>query len=109
VAMLHAVSDGITVSSTGVAVGMTVPEDRQAGAQGVLGGAQALAAGIMAVVTGVLYDHYGRTVAYAVCAIVMLVLVATGAWLARSAWSLTRALHVDDPVGSDPSPVPSTG
>ena len=50
--MLHAVSDGFTVSSTGVAVGMTVPEERQAGAQGVLGGAQALAAGIMAVVTG---------------------------------------------------------
>ena len=99
VAMLHAVSDGFTVSSTGVAVGMTVPEDRQAGAQGVLGGAQALAAGIMAVVTGTLYDQFGRTVAYTVCGVVMLVLVAAGAWLARSAWSLTRPLHVDEPVG----------
>ena len=109
VAMLHAVSDGLTVSSTGVAVGMTVPEDRQAGAQGVLGGAQALAAGIMAIVTGTLYDHFGRTVAYAVCGIVMLVLVATGAWLARSAWSLTRPLHVDDSVDPQLSPVASTG
>jgi MFS family permease len=68
-AMVHAVSDGFTVSSTGVAVGMTVPEDRQAGAQGVLGGAQALAAGVMAVVTGALYDAFGRTVAYAVCGV----------------------------------------
>lgn len=106
VAMLHSVSDGLTVSSTGVAVGMTIPEDRQAGAQGVLGGGQALAAGIMAVVTGTLYDHFGRTVAYTVCATVMLMLVATGAWLAREAWSLNRPLHLDDPVGLDPSTVP---
>ncbi|MGB9346385.1 MAG: MFS transporter [Ilumatobacteraceae bacterium] len=109
VAMLHAISDGFTVSSTGVAVGMTVPEERQAGAQGVLGGAQALSAGVMAVVTGALYDQFGRTVAYAVCGSVMLVLVATGAWLARSAWSLNRPLYVDGSIGPEPSPVPSTG
>jgi MFS family permease len=105
VAMVHAVSDGFTVSSTGVAVGMTVPEDRQAGAQGVLGGAQALAAGVMAVVTGTLYDVFGRSIAYAACGAVMLVLVGVGAWLARSAWSLNRPLHIDDPVGPRPSPV----
>jgi MFS family permease len=93
VAMLHAVCDGFTVSSTGVAVAMTVPEERQAGAQGVLGAAQALAAGVMAVVTGALYEYFGRTTAYLVCAAVMLVLVGAGAYLARSAWSLTRPLH----------------
>ena len=109
VAMVHAVSDGLTVSSTGVAVGMTVPDDRQAGAQGVLGGAQALAAGVMAVVTGALYDEFGRTVAYAVCAGVMLTLVAIGTWLARSAWSLKRPLHVDEPVGPSPTPAVSGG
>ena len=96
--MVHAVADGITVSSSGVAVGMVVPEQRQAGAQGVLGAAQALSAGIMAVVTAVLYDHFGRTTAYLVCATVMLVLVAAGAWLSRSAWSLKRPLHVDDSI-----------
>jgi MFS transporter, DHA1 family, tetracycline resistance protein len=95
VAMVHAVADGITVSSSGVAVGMVVPEERQAGAQGVLGAAQALSAGIMAVVTATLYDNFGRSTAYAVCAGIMLLLVATGAWLARSAWSLKRPLHVE--------------
>jgi MFS family permease len=93
-AMVHAVSDGLTVSSSGVAVGMVVPQDRQAGAQGVLGAAQALAAGIMAVVTAALYENFGRDTAYLVCAAVMLALIATGGWLARSAWSLKRPLHI---------------
>jgi len=95
VAMVHALSDGITLSSSGVAVGMVIPEDRQAGAQGVLGAAQALAAGIMAVVTAALYDSFGRTTAYIACAAVMVTLVAIGSGLARSAWTLKRPLHVD--------------
>ena len=97
VAMVHAIADGFTVSSSGVAVGMVIPEDRQAGAQGVLGAAQALSAGIMAVVTAVLYDNFGRTTAYLACGAIMLGFVATGAWLARSAWSMKRPLHVDVP------------
>lgn len=88
-AMVHAVSDGLTISATGVAVGMVVPAHRQAGAQGVLGAAQAISAGLMAILTGALYDGAGRTVAYAVCAGVMAVLVLVGVWLARSAWSLS--------------------
>jgi MFS family permease len=107
VAMVHAISDGITVSSSGVAVGMTVPESRQAGAQGVLGAAQALSAGVMAVVTAGLYDQFGRTVAYAVCGAVMVALVAFGAWLARSAWSLKRPLTTDDPLDPRPEPIPA--
>jgi MFS family permease len=95
VVMVHAIADGLTVSSSGVAVGMVVPEDRQAGAQGVLGAAQALSAGVMAIVTATLYENFGRTTAYAICAVVMLALVATGAWLARSAWSMKRPLHVE--------------
>ena len=68
VAMVHAVSDGLTVSSTGVAVGMVVPTERQAGAQGVLGGLQTLTAGVTAPIIGTLYEHAGRTAAYSVSA-----------------------------------------
>ena len=88
VAMLHSVSDGLTISSTGVAVGMVVPGERQAGAQGLLGGAQTLMAGVTALIAGAMYDHFGRTAAYAVAGAVMLVLIVSGATLASSAWRL---------------------
>ena len=68
VAMVHAISDGLTISSAGVAVGMVVPDDRQAGAHGVIGAAQAVSAGIMAAVTGALYEAFGQATAYVVAA-----------------------------------------
>ena len=98
VAMVHSVCDGLTVSSTGVAVGLTVPIERQAGAQGVLGAAQAVSAGAMAVLTGALYEAFGRTAAYAMCAVVMLTMVGSGLWMARAAWSIRRPL-TGEPVG----------
>jgi MFS family permease len=88
VAMVHAVSDGLTVSSTGVAVGMVVPTERQAGAQGVLGGLQTLTAGVTAPIIGVLYEHAGRTTAYTVSACMMAVFIAVGVVLARGSFSL---------------------
>jgi MFS family permease len=96
VAMVHAVNDGLTVSSTGVAVAMVVPAERQAGAQGVLGGFETLTAGITAPIAGVLYEHAGRAAAYGVAAAAMVVLVAVGATLSRSAWSIR---------GSEPRPL----
>ena len=83
VAMVHALSDGSTVSASGVAVGMVAPDERQAGAQGMLGGAQTLVGGISALLAGELYEHYGRATAYAVCAVAMVVLVGVGRWCAR--------------------------
>ncbi len=83
VAMVHALSDGLTIASTGVAVAVTVPEDRQAGAQGLLGGAQTLTAGLTAIVIGAMYESFGRTWAYATIAVGMVVLVAVGAAMAR--------------------------
>jgi MFS family permease len=100
-AMVHAVSDGITISSAGVAAGLVVPEERQAGAQGVLGAGEAIAAGLMAIVTGALYENYGRATAYVVCAIVMLVLTGAGAWLARSAWGIRRPIADHDGTEAD--------
>jgi MFS family permease len=94
VAMVHAVSDGLTLSSAGVAVGMVIPADRQAGAHGVVGAAQAVSAGVMAVVTGALYEAYGQATAYVAAAAVMLVMTLAGLWLARSAWDIRR------PIGS---------
>lgn len=93
-AMVHAVSDGLTISAAGVAAGMVIPDDRQAGAQGMLGASQALMAGVMAVVTGFVYETFGRTVAYATVAGAIVVVTSIGLWLARSAWTLRR------PVGT---------
>ncbi|MEZ5343853.1 MAG: hypothetical protein R2706_21170, partial [Acidimicrobiales bacterium] len=86
VAMLHALADGLTIAASGVAVGMTIPDDRQAGAQGVLGAAQALMAGITAVATGTLYQTAGRGVAYSAAAGAMVVLVIIGMAFARQTW-----------------------
>jgi MFS family permease len=101
VAMIHSVGDGLTISSAGVAAGMVVPADRQAGAQGVLGAGQAVAAGVMAVVTGALYESIGRTAAYGVCAGVMVALTGAGAWLARSAWGIRRPVAAGDGTAED--------
>jgi MFS family permease len=117
VAMFHAVSDGMTVSSTGVAVGLSVPAHRQAGAQGVLGGAQTLTAGLTALATGFLYEEFGRAAAYSVAAGAMVVLVVTGALLAGSAWSRTAGATAGMPADpapggapmTDPAPAPSGG
>lgn len=92
VVMVHAVSDGITVAGSSVAAGMVVPDDRQAGAQGVMGAAQAVSAGVMAAVTGSLYQAFGRGTAYAVAAGVMITMAVIGVWLARSDWAITRPL-----------------
>jgi MFS family permease len=102
VAMVHSVCDGFSVSSTGVAVGLVVPGARQAGAQGVLGGLQTLVAGITALLAGAIYEHAGRTTAYAVSASMMVVLVAAGVLLAGPAWRLRGAPDTGD-TGQVPS------
>lgn len=82
-AMLHAISDGLTIAATGVAIGLAVPEERQAGAQGLIGAAQALTAGATAIVVGALYGGFGRFVAYAATATGMVVCVVIGLYLGR--------------------------
>jgi MFS family permease len=99
VAMVHAVSDGLTISSAGVAVSMVVSADRQAGAHGVVGAAQAMSAGVMASVTGVIYGTYGQATAYTVAGVVMIVMTSTALWLARPAWGL-KASQTDSATTS---------
>ena len=86
VGMVHALSDGFTVSSNGVAVGLTVPPERQAGGQGLLGGVQTIVGGLTALGAGWTYDHHGRALAYTLCAIAMVALVAVAALRAGPTW-----------------------
>jgi MFS family permease len=82
VSMVHAITDGLTIAASSVAIAMAVPESRQAGAQGVMGAAQALAAGIAAIVVGGLYEEFGRAAAYSGAAVGMTVFVVVGLVLA---------------------------
>ncbi len=84
ISMVHAICDGLTVSSSGVAVGLVAPPERQAGAQGLLGGVQTLTGGIAALMAGWLYDVQGRAVAYGVAAGAMVLLIAGARWFAGS-------------------------
>jgi MFS transporter, DHA1 family, tetracycline resistance protein len=88
ISLAHATNDGFTVSSSGVAVGLVVPGERQASAQGLLGGVETLVAGITAAVVGQIYQHFGRTVAYTMCAAAMLALIVSGALLSGASWRL---------------------
>lgn len=102
-AIFHSLSDGFTISSAGVAVGMVAPPQRQAGAQGLLGGVQTLTGGAAALVAGSLYDANGRAVAYTVSAVAMATLVITGLLMAGPASRRrpSRPAH-DKPVGISP-------
>ena len=101
--LVHATNDGFTVSSCGVAVGMVVPGERQASAQGLLGGVETLVAGITATVIGQVYEHFGRTVAYTSCAAAMLALIICGAVSSGSAWGLRDTSQQPTPSPSDTS------
>ena len=70
VAMVHAVNDGLTVSSTGVAVGIVVPRRAPGRRRRACSGRAPDADGRARrrSMTGVIYEHAGRTAAYAVAA-----------------------------------------
>jgi MFS family permease len=97
VAMFHSLSDGLTISSTGVAAGMVVPPERQAGAQGLVGGAQTLFAGVTALVAGTVYEGFGRTAAYLVSAALMLALVGSG-WIIAGPARRLKGSPADAPL-----------
>jgi MFS family permease len=79
---LHILNDGFSITSSGVAVSQAAPVERQAGAQGLLGGLQTLTGGIAASFAGWSYDHLGRGTTFSITAIVMVILVLSGLALA---------------------------
>lgn len=81
-AMVHSLSDGMSITAAGVAVGLTAPPERQAGAQGLLGGMQTLIGGVAAIVAGSLYEQHGRAWAYTVCALGMVTFTVSALLLA---------------------------
>lgn len=95
--LLHTINDGLSVTSAGIAVGISAPAERQAGAQGLLGGLQTLIGGVAASLAGWTYDNYGRTTAFFVTAVVMVALVSTGLVLAGPQRWMSAIPRLDEP------------
>jgi predicted MFS family arabinose efflux permease len=102
---VHAVCDGLTVSSTAVGVGMVAPHERQASAQGLLGAAETLTAGITAFVAGVLYEAGGRGLAFGTAAAVMVALAVGSALVAGPERRQLRGVPLpsEPPIEIDPA------
>lgn len=86
--LVHTLNDGMTVTGAGVSVGMVAPAERQAGAQGVLGGMQTLTGGVSASFAGVSYEVLGRTTTFVIAGAVMTSLIVTARLLAGDRWSV---------------------
>lgn len=99
---VHAISDGLTVASAGVAVGMAAPRERQASAQGLLGATESLTGGVTAVLAGVLYSAGGRVLAYTTCTVIM-VFLAVGAFVLVGP-EYRRRRGLDEGAVADPDP-----
>jgi len=90
--LFHSVNDGFFVTGAGVAVGTSAPLERQAGAQGLLGGMETLAGGVAASFAGVAYDHFGRAATFIGTGAIMLALIAVARILAGSHWSVRNVV-----------------
>ncbi len=95
--LLHTINDGLSVTSAGIAIGISAPPERQAGAQGLLGGLQTLMGGVAASLAGWTYDAHGRATAFFVTALVMLALVAAGFILAGPQRWVSAIPRLDEP------------
>jgi MFS family permease len=84
--LFHSLNDGFFVTGAGVAVGTSAPLERQAGAQGLLGGMETLAGGVAASFAGVAYDHLGRTTTFIGTGAIMLTLILASRILAGDNW-----------------------
>ena len=88
---LVGVADGFGATASQVAVARAAPEQRQAGAMGLMGAVEVLGAGVAALPAAVAYDFWGERPVWAVTGAASLVLVGAG-WL---------RLRGSDPTGAD--------
>ena len=88
----HSINDGFFVTGAGVAVGTSAPLERQAGAQGLLGGMETLAGGVAASFAGLAYDHLGRATTFIGTGAIMLVLIAAARILAGDNWHVRNVV-----------------
>ena len=84
IGMTHGIIDGMTVTGGASAIAMVVPRERLAAAQGMQGASQTIVGGIASIAAGGAYDAFGRGGAFVGTSMVMVLCVATGAWLARA-------------------------
>ena len=91
IGLFHGIVDGLTITGGAAAVAMVAPQDRLASAQGLFGGLQTITGGIAAAMAGATYGAFGRTPAFLTTAVIMVLLVGTGAWLARAHLSMKPA------------------
>ena len=97
--VFHGIVDGLTITGGAAAVAMVAPQERLASAQGLFGGLQTITGGIAAAMAGATYGAFGRTPAFLTTAVIMILLVGTGAWLARAHLSMKPAAETA-PVGA---------
>ena len=84
VGIAHGIVDGLTITAGSAAIAMTVPHERLAAAQGLYGGLQTVMGGLASVIAGWSYGAIGRTGSFVGTTAGMIVLIATGSWLARA-------------------------
>ncbi len=100
IAMFHAVVDGMCVSSSSIAAGMTLPADRQAAGHGLLGGMETLTGGVTALIAGYLYEHHGRQSAYGATALAMIACCLIARALAGGDWAMRDGSLRTSPAGA---------
>lgn len=92
VGVLHGIVDGLTITGGSAALALVAPQQRLASAQGVYTGIITLTGGLAAGAAGATYDRIGQST-YIVCAVVMLIMIYVGAFLARGSLSLKGGAH----------------
>lgn len=95
VGVLHGIIDGLTITGGSAAIALVAPKERLASAQGLYGGLQTLTGGIAAALAGWVYGVIGRAT-FVASALVMLMFIAIGAFMARDSLHITGAASPSD-------------